>query len=71
MLVTILTLLEDGGEAFQALQQFLATPAGKDLEAKLAALFTVTATPGGSVVIEPLATTRQMGRASIGPDINR
>ena len=69
MLALLLTLLNDGEDAYAALQAFLATPAGKDLESKLASLFTVTATPAGALVIEPVASAH-MGRSSIGPDIN-
>jgi hypothetical protein len=54
MLTLLVTLLNDGSEAYSALQAFLATPAGKDLEAKLASLFTVTTTPGGALVAEPV-----------------
>ena len=56
MLALIITLINDGSEAISALEAFLATPAGKDLEAKLASLFTVTTTPAGAVIIEPSIT---------------
>ena len=55
MLALLITLINDGSEAVSALQAFLATPAGKDLEAKLASLFTVTTTPGGALIVEPVA----------------
>lgn len=66
MLALILALLNDGEEAYAALQAFLATPAGKDLEAKLVAALTVQPTPGGTVLVVS-ATARQGGRPSFDP----
>jgi hypothetical protein len=68
MLALVLMLLNDGEEAFSALQAFLATPAGRDLEAKLASLLTVTATPGGALIVEPAS---QMAQRAAAQDAGR
>jgi hypothetical protein len=48
-------LLGDAEAAYAAIQAFLATNQGQDLEKYLATLFTHTVTPGAAVVSEPKA----------------
>jgi hypothetical protein len=49
-------LIGDAESAYAAVQAFIVSSAGKDLEAKLATLFHATTTPGAAVVVEPKAT---------------
>lgn len=50
-------VIKDGTSAYSAVKAFLASPAGQQLEADLAKLFTHVATRTGStVVVEPIPT---------------